>query len=117
MKFLADESCDHLFVRSLRDENHHVTSVAEDFPGIEDELVAERALEEDRILLTEDRDFGHYVFARSRRQVGIVLLRYPFEARARLLKQIKELIGSEAENLEGKFTVIEPGRNRIRKLP
>lgn len=117
MKFLADESCDHLFVRKLRHDKQDIVSIAEDFAGLDDESVAELALKEDRILLSEDRDFGHYVFAQSHRQVGVILLRYPFSSREHIWSQLRELVNDEGDRLKGKFIVIQPGKNRIRELP
>ncbi|MGH7822318.1 MAG: DUF5615 family PIN-like protein, partial [Candidatus Binatia bacterium] len=58
MRFLADESCDFAVVRALRAAAHDVVAIVETAPGAEDELVMGLALREQRILLTEDRDFG-----------------------------------------------------------
>jgi predicted nuclease of predicted toxin-antitoxin system len=117
MKFLADESCDHLFIRGLRDQDYDVVSIAETNPGLEDEEVAERALTENRLLMTEDRDFSHYIFARVEQQVGVLFFRYPFSARNHIFERTLKLLRSEEENLQGKFIVIKPGKTRIRKLP
>jgi predicted nuclease of predicted toxin-antitoxin system len=61
--FLADESCDFLIVRKLRAADYDVLSVAESFPSAFDQQVLEHAFKEGRILLTEDKDFGEWVFA------------------------------------------------------
>ena len=62
MRFLADESCDYLVVRTLRDAGHEVSALADEGGRSVDLAVIDRAYEEDRILLTEDKGFGWHVF-------------------------------------------------------
>jgi len=54
MLFLADESCDFVVVRALRDAGHEVVAVAEVTPRADDNAVLEMARQQQRILLTED---------------------------------------------------------------
>lgn len=63
VRFLADESCDFRIVRALRAAGHDVHAIVEDSPGAPDGAVLESARKVNRILLTEDRDFGQLVFA------------------------------------------------------
>ena len=63
MRFLADESCDFAVVRALRTAGHKVLAVAEISPRANDSEVIRLALEQDLILLTEDKDFGQLVYA------------------------------------------------------
>ena len=58
MRFLADESCDFAVVRALREAGHDVAAITEISPRATDEAVIERAAREERMLLTEDKDFG-----------------------------------------------------------
>ena len=58
MKFFADECCDTGMVASLRTEGHDVLYILEEEPGLRDELVLQKAYDQRRILLTEDKDFG-----------------------------------------------------------
>ncbi|MFP4686908.1 MAG: DUF5615 family PIN-like protein [bacterium] len=117
LEFLIDESCDAIIVRQLRDAGYDVLYVAEDSAGLPDEKVAQKAFKTGRILLTEDRDFGHYVFASSGRQVGVIYLRYPFFLKKKIAARVSQLINSKKENLKSKFVVVQPGKIRIRNLP
>jgi hypothetical protein len=54
MNFLADESCAGPVIRALREAGHDVVAVAEVAKGATDEQVLERALNEKRVLITED---------------------------------------------------------------
>jgi len=86
MRFLADESCDFAVVRALREEGHDVLAVAEAARGAKDPEVVRLARDQGRVLLTEDKDFGWYVYASGEGGVGVVLIRFPAAAR-RLLAQ------------------------------
>ena len=63
MRFLADESCDFIVVRALRSAGHDVLSVAEAARGAKDPVVLGLAREQNRVLLTEDKDFGRLIYA------------------------------------------------------
>jgi predicted nuclease of predicted toxin-antitoxin system len=65
-RFLADESCDFSVVRRLQAQGFDVTALLEVDRGAPDERVIELARSEQRILITEDRDFGRLVFAANR---------------------------------------------------
>jgi len=66
VRFLADESCDFAVVRALRSAGFDVVAVAEVVPRALDEAVIELAVLEDRIVLTEDKDFGQLVYGSGR---------------------------------------------------
>jgi predicted nuclease of predicted toxin-antitoxin system len=74
MRFLADESCDFSVVRALRATGHDVVAVAEVAQRIEDTEVIERAVQEARVLLTEDKDFEDDLpHRKARRQAAVGL--------------------------------------------
>jgi predicted nuclease of predicted toxin-antitoxin system len=81
MRFLADESCDFRVVRALRAAGHDVVAVPEVATGTEDSAVIEMAVHEARIFVTEDRDFGQLVYAAAKPTRGVILLRFPSNAR------------------------------------
>ena len=117
LRFLADESCDFSVVRTLRDAGYDVFAVAEvTTRSIDRELIA-RAFEEQRILLTEDKDFGWLVFVSEQDSAGVILIRYPGNARQKLTQSVMSLIETHGEDLGGAFTVLEPGYSRIRPKP
>ena len=75
MRWLVDECVDAALVARLRDAGHDVVYMAEIAPAESDAEVMRRAHEDNRLLLTEDKDFGDLVFRRGRPVPGIVLLR------------------------------------------
>ncbi len=115
MRFLADESCDFRVVRALRVGGHEVIAVIEIMPGADDTLILELAVREERIFLTEDRDFGQLVFAAAKPMAGVILLRFPSTTRAQLPSLVADLVAKHAERLKGSFVVVQPGRIRFSK--
>lgn len=113
MRFLADESCDFSVVRSLRSNGFDVEAIIEIQPGMPDSDVAARAIRANRILLTEDKDFGQMVFASMSRATGVVLMRYPASARRLQADDIVLLVEKYGQRLASSFTVIQPGRIRF----
>ena len=113
MRFLADESCDFILVRALRAAGHDVLAVSEITPRAEDSEVIALALREERILLTEDKDFGQLVYAHGEETLGVIFLRFPNMARGRISKDICTLVKEQGEKLIGCFVTVQPGRIRI----
>lgn len=68
----------------MREAGHDIIAIAEVAKGATDEEVLDRAVNEQRVLITEDRDFGELVFARGRASTGVILIR--FHSRARRAK-------------------------------
>lgn len=116
-RFLADESCDFRVVRALRAEGYDVDAILELARGATDQAVIQRAVEQNRVLLTEDTDFGQLVYAESHASTGVVLIRFPAGARAGLPTQLLELVHREGHHLVGSFVVLQPGRTRISRRP
>lgn len=115
MRFLADESCDFAVVVALRAAGHDVALVRERCPGAEDLVVAGVASSENRILLTEDKDFGLLTQAVAETHAGVVLIRFPTRARAQLGESAVAAVERLGRQLEGAFVVLEPGLVRVSK--
>ena len=115
MRFLADENCDMAVVRALRNSGHDVALVKDLCRGADDEAVAVLAQTERRILLTEDKGFGQIAQALTANGVGIVLLRFPTNARSQIGSDVERAVSGFAAQLENAFVVIEPGQVRITK--
>lgn len=71
------------------------------------------ALREQRILLTEDKDFGQLVYANAQPSGGVILIRYPGNARKTLPHAVVRSINEAKTQLPGSFVVLSPGRMRI----
>ncbi len=88
LRFMADECCDFAVVRALRAEGYDVFAVGEVMQSSVDRSLLELAAKGDRILLTEDKDFGWLVYVGSAQSAGVILIRYPGDARKQLAEAV-----------------------------
>ena len=117
MRFLVDESCDVVLGKALVEAGNDVLGVGEVQPGADDEWVISLAVSENRILLTEDKDFGWLIYAHGHKAIGVIFLRYPVSERHRIAQDLVELVKQQSENLIGCFVTVTPKRIRISKMP
>ncbi len=76
MKFLLDESADYPLAEFLQSLGHDVTAIVHDYPrALKDRDVLAIAVREQRIVITNDRDFGELVFRQRLAHSGIILFR------------------------------------------
>ena len=117
LHFLADESCDFGVVRALRSKRYDVLAVGEITSRSDDEQIMEQAYKEGRILLTEDKDFGWLAYVGRKACPGVILMRFPGNARKSLSESVVSVVEKHKEELLQSFTVIEPGYVRISRKP
>ena len=117
MRFLANENFPLDAVAALRQAGHDVIWIRTDAPGSRDQDVLARAVSEERVLLTFDKDFGELAFrSRLPASCGIIL----FRPTAQTSEQIARLVVSAMEtdtDWIGHFAVVEKNRIRVRPLP
>jgi len=76
MRFLADANLPVALVEMLRSAGHNVLAANEDLPNASDEFLVERAIHDERVLITQDKDFGQLVFGQKRAgNYGVILFR------------------------------------------
>jgi len=70
MRFLVDECTGPTVAEWLRNQKHEVFSVFEEARGMDDDDIILKALEENWILITNDKDFGEKVYRDGRLHRG-----------------------------------------------
>ncbi|MCJ7432552.1 MAG: DUF5615 family PIN-like protein [Anaerolineales bacterium] len=113
LRFLADESCDFVVVRALRAEGYDVLAVSEYMQRSVDNELIKQAHRENRILLTEDKDFGWLVFASHSVSAGVILIQFPNNLRSTLGPSVLQLVEQYGTELENAFVVVQPGQVRF----
>jgi predicted nuclease of predicted toxin-antitoxin system len=116
MRFLANENFPGEAIARLDAAEHDVASVRSGLPGAGDADVLAWEVREQRVLLTFDKDFGE--LARASRlppACGIVLFRMPMPKPTEVGIRLAQLLGSRTD-WAGHFSVVEPGRVRMRPL-
>lgn len=92
-----------------------IAAIAEISPRAVDERVLEQADKADAILLTNDKDFGELIFRLGRGSSGVVLLRLEGVSTESKVESVAIAVAELGDRLHGTFTVIAPGRVRIRR--
>ena len=117
MRLLGNENFPSEAVDLLRSRGHDVFWVRTDAPGSNDQEVLARAVAEERILMTFDKDFGELAFrARLPASSGIVLFRISPTSAARVAQVALAVLESRTD-WAGHFSVVEENRVRMTPLP
>jgi predicted nuclease of predicted toxin-antitoxin system len=116
MRFLLDESAELRIAAFLKQAGHDVTSIAEDHPrSLPDEQVLAIANAEQRLLITNDRDFGELIFRQQLPHAGVIYFRLPLDTTAtEKINWLTRVLRDYADRLDH-FIVIGPGGVRIRR--
>jgi len=117
LRLLADEHIARSTVEMLRRRGFEVKWLVEEgLQGIEDKSIYQMAVDEDRIVLTFDSDFGQMAYANPVYPPGIIVLKFrPRDVQEcnQRLGQVLDAVGPMTNNL----VIIHRIRVRIRPLP
>jgi predicted nuclease of predicted toxin-antitoxin system len=116
VRFLADENIHADLVEWLRSAGHDVVHAAESLSGDPDEVLLEIARSEERILVTDDKDFGEMVFHRRLVSQGILLIRLSSPRIEDRLRRLVEIWSAIEPHLVGRFVVLGDKKVRIRPI-
>ncbi len=114
---LADENIDSDIVAELRSNSIEVDYIKESYLGSSDAQIIQMSKSTARLILTEDKDFGEWVFAHREDEISVILLRYRFPDKEQIKTKLLEILKTRGLELFGKFTTITPAKIRIRSLP
>jgi len=103
---IADENIDHSLIASIRELDIEVYSVYESNRRIRDESVIESSRNPPRIILTEDKDFGEWVFAHNVKGISVVFLRYHFKETEAMRAILIKLLSERLAELVSCFTTV-----------
>jgi len=112
MRFLIDECTGKKFAELMEEEGYDVLFVGDVMHSASDEEIIRESEENDRILITDDKDFGELVFRLRRPTKGVILLRMGINPEKRLEALIKLL---KNYDIKEKFIVLKENSVRIRK--
>lgn len=120
MRFLIDNALSPGVAQGLKESGHDVRHVRDvGIQDADDEVIFERAAEEERIIISADTDFGTLLAGRSAKKPSVILFRHgatrvPKEQVSLILANIASI---EAALEEGAVVVIGANRIRVRPLP
>ena len=116
LKFLIDESSGKRLAVFLIGERFDVKYVGDIMPTASDIEVLAFAKKEDRILITNDKDFGEFIFRLREHSSGIILLRLREDSPYQRQKYVHYLLNNLSEKLKSSFVVVTEGKIRVRKI-
>jgi predicted nuclease of predicted toxin-antitoxin system len=115
MRFLVDECTGPAVAAWLRRQNHDVVSIYDEARGWGDDAVIQAAAVEQRILITNDKDFGERVYRDGRAHCGVILLRLDDERSASKIAVLSRILALCGERIPGSFVVVSERRVRFAK--
>lgn len=114
MKFLADEGVDRSIVEGLRKLGFDVWYVVEQQRSLDDEIILRKANDENRVLITRDKDFGELVYRMNQSHAGVILIRLEGYDTVKRAEIVCKHINQHLQQLANSFSVIQKGVIRIR---
>jgi len=115
LKFLADENIPYSVVKRLQKEGFDILSVYDVKRGIPDQEVARISSEEDRILITFDKDFGMILFVENLKMPGLILLRFPPKSADYIYSKLKTTL-SIGVDFRDKIVSVHEDKIRVAKI-
>ena len=116
MRFIVDECTGPKVARWLHEQGHEVFSVYDEARGIEDEIIIQKAVAENWILITNDKDFGEKVYKERRPHRGVVFLRLENERAGNKRETLRQLLEAYADRLTDNFVVVTESRVRFARM-
>lgn len=117
MRFIVDESTGMAVVELLRRRGHDVLAVAEIMHQAADPDILAVALSENRVLITNDKDFGELAFRSLQSHHGVPLLRLRDESTANRVRVVEAILDRFMDRLPEHFVTATESRVRIRPAP
>jgi predicted nuclease of predicted toxin-antitoxin system len=117
MKFIVDECTGTAVAQHLRAAGHDVLAVAEIMGQAEDSTILDTAVEQKRILITNDKDFGELVFRQGFSHCGVLLLRLQDDSAPNRVRVVKSVLDRYGHILKSNFLTATERQIRVRYLP
>jgi predicted nuclease of predicted toxin-antitoxin system len=115
-RFPVDASSDARIVGHLRHLGHDVTRVGTDHPGnLKDVEVLATAVAEQRILITDDRDFGELVCVRRHPHTGVIYFRLNTTRFVVRASRLDAVLANHSDELD-QFLIVTEHDVRVRRL-
>jgi len=109
MKLLANENFPTDSFHYLKSKGYDIKAIGIDYAGIADKEVMTLAINEGRIILTFDKDYGELIFKYGYQpESGVIFLRldtYESDEPGKIIEQMLKTSHFETENLSGREAI------------
>jgi len=119
MRFLADMCVDIRIVEWLRQKGHDATHLREQgLHRMPNGQIFAKAIEEDRIVITFDLDFGEIAALTRGQKASVILFRLRNTRTSHVLERLSAVVEFFTAALEkGAIIIVEEARHRVRHFP
>ncbi|WP_405041319.1 DUF5615 family PIN-like protein [Phenylobacterium sp.] len=116
MRFLVDESCSRAIADALAGAGHDLLVTSATMPGASDRELADLAVDQDRIVVSENFDFGELA-VRDRVPIpGVILLQVASPRMAERVARLLAALDNLGDGTRDYLTIVEQSRIRRRRL-
>jgi predicted nuclease of predicted toxin-antitoxin system len=115
VKFLTDVGVGKKVEEWLAENDYDVIAIRDLNPGMSDQEILSIAVQDRRLVITMDKDFGEMVYRAGQQHTGVLLLRLEEASGREKMRVVAEIVSRHADKLAGKFCVYQKGRLRIRE--
>ena len=114
-RFIVDECTGPAVAKWLTEQGHDVVSVFDECSGISDMAILERAYIENRIIITNDKDFSDLIFRDKRKHNGVIYMRLVNERTPHKISCLKNILDQHSDKINKHFIVATETSIRIAK--
>lgn len=115
VKFLTDVGVGKKVEGWLAENGYDVEAIRDLDPRMSDQEILSIAIQDIRLVITMDKDFGEMVYHAGQQHTGVLLLRLEEASGEEKMRVVAEIVSGHADKLAGKFSVYQKGRLRIRR--
>jgi len=116
LKFLVDVGVGRKVEDFLQDKGYDTKLIRSIDPCLPDHEIIKIAANENRMIITMDKDFGELVYHSLMDTCGIILLRLEDATGTEKLEVIKEIIAKYSKKIKNHFCVYQKGKFRVRNI-
>jgi len=113
LRFMVDVGVGKKVEQWLHEAGCDVTAVREINPRAGDSEILKWAVDESRIILTMDKDFGELVYRLGKSHAGVLVLRVEDADGNEKTNIVRNIILQHADKLKGNFCAFQDGTLRV----
>ena len=114
MKFLVDVGVGKKVENWLKENGFDVLSVRDIDSRAKDSQILRWAVDQQRMIISMDKDFGELVYNSGQHHTGVLILRLEDADCDTKVEVIKKILAEYYDKIESHFCVFQDGRLRIR---
>ena len=114
-QFVVDVGVGKAVEKFLSQKGYDIVCIRDIDPRMPDEKILEIAVQQKRVVLTMDKDFGELVYNSGLPHKGVLLLRLEQENASAKVRVLSQILVDYIQDLEDHFCVYQKGNLRIKK--